>query len=67
LEGTFKITYFQPPCYRKEQLPLDHIAQSPIQPGLEVSREGAFTTPLGNMFQCLTTLTVKELPFLDMD
>jgi len=35
LEGTFKIVLFQPPCYRQGHLPLDQVAQSPIQPGLE--------------------------------
>ena len=35
LEGTFKIMYFQPQCYRQGRLPLDQVAHSPIQPGLE--------------------------------
>jgi len=29
---------------------------------LKVSRNKAFTTSLGNLFQCLTTLTVEALP-----
>ncbi|KAK4820562.1 hypothetical protein QYF61_001625 [Mycteria americana] len=33
------------------------VARSPIQPDLvNVSRDGASTTALGNLFQCLTTL-----------
>ena len=35
LEGTIKIIQFQPPHYRQGHLPLDQVAQSPIQPGLE--------------------------------
>jgi len=35
LEGTLKIIYFQPPCHGQGHLPLDQVAQSPIQPGLE--------------------------------
>jgi len=35
LEGTFKITEFQPLCCRQGYLLLDQIAQCPIQPGLE--------------------------------
>ena len=35
LEGTLKITYFQPLCHGQGHLPLDQVAQSPVQPGLE--------------------------------
>jgi len=35
LEGTFKIIWFQLPSNRQGHLPLDGVAQSPIQPGLE--------------------------------
>jgi len=35
LEGTLKISWFQPACHEQGHLPLDHIAQSSIQPGLE--------------------------------
>jgi len=31
LEGTFKIIYFQSPCYRQGHLPLDQVAHGPIQ------------------------------------
>ncbi|KAK4827689.1 hypothetical protein QYF61_020823 [Mycteria americana] len=35
LEGTLKIIFFQPTCHGPGHLPLDQVAQSPIQPGLE--------------------------------
>jgi len=35
LEGTLKIVLFQPPCHDQGHLPLDQVAQNPIQPGLE--------------------------------
>uniref|UniRef100_A0A8C3PLQ6 Uncharacterized protein n=1 Tax=Calidris pygmaea TaxID=425635 RepID=A0A8C3PLQ6_9CHAR len=35
LEGTLKIIEFQTPCHGQGHLPLDQVAQSPIQPGLE--------------------------------
>ncbi|KAK4827484.1 hypothetical protein QYF61_018784 [Mycteria americana] len=35
LEGTLKIISFQRPCHGQGRLPLDQVAQSPIQPGLE--------------------------------
>jgi len=70
LEGTFKII-FQPPTIGREHLPLYQVAQSLIQPGLECFQD-AFTTSLGNLFHCLTTLTgvnlllfqIKAYPFL---
>jgi len=34
LEGTLQIIQFQPPCHGQGHLPLDQVAQSPIQPGL---------------------------------
>ena len=34
-ERTLKITEFQLPCPGQGHLPLDQVAQSPIQPGLE--------------------------------
>jgi len=35
LEGTLKIIWFQPLCHEQGHLPLDQVAQSSIQPGLE--------------------------------
>ncbi|NXW51331.1 GLYL3 protein, partial [Nyctiprogne leucopyga] len=40
--------------------PQREVAQSLIQPGLEHFQGGASTGSLGNLFQCLTTLTVKN-------
>jgi len=34
-EGTFKDHLVQPPCSDQGHLPLDRIAQSPVQPDLE--------------------------------
>ena len=62
MEETFKIPSltFQHTCYRQGHLPLDQVSQSPIQPGLECLQGGAAETSLGNLFQCLTALTVKN-------
>jgi len=59
VEGTFKIIQFQH-GYGQGHLPLDQVAHSPIQPGLECFQGGGFTTSVGNLFQCVTTLTVKN-------
>ena len=42
-------------------LQLGHIAQSLVQPDLNVSKHKASTTSLCNLFQCFTTLTVEIL------
>jgi len=60
LEGTLKTISFQPLCHEQGHLPLDQVAQSSIQPGLEHCRKGAPTASLGNQCQCLTTLMVKN-------
>jgi len=36
LEGTLQVIWFQPPCHEQGYLPLDQVAQSSIQPGLEL-------------------------------
>jgi len=61
LEGTFKGHLVQYPCSEQEHLPLDQVAQSPIQLTLNVSKHGTSTTSLGNPLQCFTTLTAKNL------
>ena len=48
------------PCHGQGHLPLDQAAESPVQPGLEHFREGASAASLGNLFQGLTTFTVKN-------
>ena len=40
LEGTLKITQFQPPCHEQGPLPPKQGAQSPVQPGLEHCQAG---------------------------
>jgi len=40
LEGTLKIIQFQLPCHGQGHLPLEQVAQSPIQPGLEHCQGG---------------------------
>jgi len=58
LGGTFKIIWFQPPCYRQGHLPLDEVAQSPIQPGLECLQGGASTTLLGMVYLRLSLFRI---------
>jgi len=41
LEGTLKIIWFQPPCHEQGHLPLDQVAWSSIQPGLEYFQGGS--------------------------
>jgi len=41
LERTLKIIWFQPPCHEQGHLPLDQVAQSSIQPGLEHCQGGS--------------------------
>ena len=45
----FKIIWVQLSCYRQGHLPLDQVAQSPIQPGLTCFLGGGITTSLGNL------------------
>lgn len=59
LEGTLKAHLDQLPCNEHGQLQLSQIAQSAPSLTLNVTRDGAPTTSLGNLIQCLTTLTVK--------
>ena len=62
LEGTFKDHLVQLPCNEQGHPQLDLGVQGLIQPHLE-SPQGWGTphTILGNLFQCLITLTVKDL------
>jgi len=48
------------PCYVQGPQPPDQAAQSHIQPGLEWLQEWSVHTLLGNLFQCVTTLCVKN-------
>jgi len=47
LEGTLKIIWFQPPWRGQRHLPLDQVAQSPIQPGLEQCQGGGIHSVSG--------------------
>jgi len=40
LKGHLKVIYFQLPCHEQGHLPLDQVAQSSIQPGLEHCQGG---------------------------
>ena len=55
LVGTSEGCLVQLPC--KEQ---EHHSWIRLLRALKVSRDGASTTSLGNLFQCLTALTVKD-------
>ncbi len=49
------------PCYVQGRQPPAQAAQSHIQPHpLNASRDGASTTSLGTLLQCVTTLGVKN-------
>ena len=54
LEGTFKGQLVQLPCNEQGRSSLT----------LKVSRDRTSTTPPGNLFQCLTTLPVKDFPYI---
>jgi len=51
-------------AYSEEVSSLSCSIQAPTSLALNAFREGAFTTSLGNLFQCLTTFTVNNF-FLD--
>jgi len=59
LEGTFRGHLAQTPC--SEQGHLTRLLRVPSILTLNVSRDGASTTFLGNLFQCFTVLMVKNL------
>jgi len=58
MEGTLKGQLAQLPCNEQGHLQLCQVAQSLVQPDLECFQGQASTTSLGNLFRCLTTLTV---------
>jgi len=60
LEGTFRGHLAQHPCSEQGHLQLDQVAQSPSNLTLNVSRDGACTTSLGNPLHCFTTPTVQN-------
>ena len=58
-EGTLKGHLVQLSCNEQGHLQLHQVAQSSVQPDLECLQRWA-STSLGNLFQCLTSLTVKN-------
>ena len=60
LKRTTMIIKFQPPCYVQGRQPADQAAQSHIQPGLECLQGWGIHNILGQLFQCVTTLCVKN-------
>jgi len=60
LEGTFKGHLVQLPCNEQGHLQLDQVLRALSSLTLNVSRNGASPTSLGNLFQCFTTLLIKK-------
>lgn len=51
----------QPLCREQEHFQPGQTVQSPVQPGVECFSDEVSTPSLGTLFQCLTTLTIKNL------
>ena len=60
LEGAFRGHLVQPLCSEQGQFNYIRLLRDPSNLTLNVSRDGASTTSLGNLFQCFTTLSVKN-------
>lgn len=58
LEATLKIIQFEPPCCGQGHLLPDQVALPNL--ALNTARDGASTTSLGNVCQCLITFTVNN-------
>ena len=67
LEGTLKGHLAQLPLTKQLYLLLDQVAQSPVQPDLEYIQGGVFTTSLGSLCQCLTTLRAHNIRLCGLD
>ena len=61
LEGTLKGHLVQLPCSEQGNPQLHQVLRAPSSLTLGVCRDGAPTTSLGNLCQCITTLIVKNL------
>ena len=57
------IIEFQPPCYVQGHQPLDQVARATSSLALNASMDGASTTSLGNLFQCVT---VRDYSFISL-
>ena len=64
LEETLKGHLVQIPCSEQGHLQLHQVLRAPSSLTLRVSKDGASTTSLGNLCQCLTTSTVKKFFFI---
>jgi len=64
LEGTFRGHLAQPPAVISDIFNYIGLLRAPSKLDLNVSRDGASTTSLGNLSQCFTTLIVKNNFFL---
>jgi len=61
LKGTLQIiSQFQPPAMGRDTFHQTRLLKAPCNLASNTSREGAATASLGNLFQCLTTLPVKN-------
>ena len=60
MEGTFKGHLDQLSCDEQGHPQLDQVTYSLVSLALKVSSGRASTMSLGNVFQCLTTPTVKD-------
>jgi len=60
LDGTLKAIWFNSPAMKRDTYSYIRVLRAPSSLTLSASRDGASTTSLGNLFQCLTTLTVKD-------
>ena len=60
LEGILKDHLVQLPCTEQGHLHLQQVLSAPSSLTLNISRDRASTTSLGNLFQCLTTLIAKK-------
>jgi len=59
LEGTIKISSSHPSPIDRDTSLYTRLLKAPSSLALNASRVGASTSSLGNLFQCLTTLTVR--------
>jgi len=60
LGGTFRGHPAQPPAVSRDIFNWVRLLRAPSNLAWNVSRDGASTTSLGNLGQCLTTLTAKK-------
>jgi len=59
-KGTLKIISFQPPAMSRDIFHQPRLLRAPSSLALNPAREEAATASLGSLFQCFTTLTMKN-------